>query len=1133
MLLRKRGTEASKRRRIKISLQLVVLAFACSCCGKMENPESGEQTLFTEMDSTGITFRNDVKDTKDDNSFLFRNFYNGGGVALGDINNDGLPDVLLTSNQGDNKLYLNKGSFKFQDISTTSGLRQDSMWSTGATMVDINADGWLDVYVCNSGHIKDGNRRNKLYINNHDLTFTESAASFGLDVSGFCTQASFFDYDLDGDLDCFIINNSPIPFSSLNYGGMRDVDISQWKGDEKLKGGGNHLFQNNSIASSSKGGKGQIHFTEVTKQAGLHSGLISFGLGVTVSDINEDGYPDIYVGNDFIEKDYLYINQKNGTFKDELEDHIQKISMSSMSADVADMNNDGHPDIFTTDMIPDNDYRLKTTGTFDNVDLYLSKQKAGLYHQYVRNCLQLNNGNGTFSEIGNYCGVYGTDWSWGAVFMDADNDGYNDLFVCNGIAKDLGDLDFLDFFSNDVYANMMATGQRMEMDELLKHIPSNPLPNRIFRNRGDLQFEDIGKKWGFAKPTFSNSIAYADLDGDGNLDIVINNENSTATVYRNNGNKAQPANNYMAIQLKAKGANTFAVGSKIKLYLHNEIISREIFPVRGFQSSMDYRQIIGIGKNKTIDSIVVVWPDRSYINIYNPTLNKLLVIEKDTKIKNTYPDAMPAQPMFQQVEVPFDKHKEDDYVDFYNERNLPEMLSREGPHIAKGDVNGDGLEDIYIGGAKDQPGQLYLQDRNGHFTKKEEQVFNIYQSFEDVALLFFDADKDGDLDLFIGGGGNNVRPGEREIQHRLYINDGKGNFSIYIKAFPINDANISVAVADDFDGDGDLDLFVGGRSQPYNYGFIPRSYIYENDGKGNFIDVTESLSNNIAHIGMVTGAVWADMSGDARKELIITGEWMPTRIFSFSNKKMEEVKNTGLEKLFGWWQTIAAADVDGDGKQDLIIGNIGENFYLRPTMQKPVKLWVGDFDHNSSTEQFLTQTVDGKDMPVFLKREETEQFPSLKKQNLRHSQYASKSIENLFDKVTLNAVGQLQFNYCSSIVALSNGKGHFTLKLLPVRTQMSSINAICTTDFNNDGKYDLLLGGNLFTFPPQFGRLDASYGNVLLNTGNDDFKWMGNNVTGINVKGETKDIKEVIVKGKRQYLFTQNDGFPVMYQLGK
>ena len=444
---------ASRKRTVVFLLfQFSILITVCFSCSKKTEP-----TLFSLIKNSGIDFQNTVTETKTDNSFYFRNFYNGGGVALGDINNDGLPDVFLTSNQGENKLYLNKGNFRFEDISGKAGLRQDSMWSTGVVMADVNGDGWLDIYVCNSGHMKSGHRRNQLYINNHNNTFTERAKEYGLDISGYCTQASFFDYDGDGDLDMFLINNSPIPFSSLNYADMRDLEVSKWNVSENLKGGGNHLYRNDNG-----------HFTEVTKEAGLHSGLISFGLGVSVGDINNDGWPDIYVGNDFIERDYLYINQKNGTFKDELENCVQQISMSSMSSDLGDINNDGYPEIFTTDMIPDDDYRLKTTGTFDNIDLYLSKQKAGLYHQYVRNCLQLNNGNGTFSEVGNYSGVWGTDWSWGALFFDADNDGLNDIFVCNGINKDVGDLDFLDFFSNDVYNKMLETGKREEMDEILK-----------------------------------------------------------------------------------------------------------------------------------------------------------------------------------------------------------------------------------------------------------------------------------------------------------------------------------------------------------------------------------------------------------------------------------------------------------------------------------------------------------------------------------------------------------------------------------------------------------------------------------------------------------------------------------------
>ena len=686
--------------------QFSILITVCFSCNKKKEP-----TLFSLIKNSGIDFQNTVTESKTDNGFYFRNFYNGGGVALGDINNDGLPDVFLTSNQGENKLYLNQGNFRFEDISQKAGLRQDSMWSTGVVMADVNGDGWLDIYVCNSGHMKSGHRRNQLYINNHNNTFTERAKDYGLDISGYCTQASFFDYDGDGDLDMFLINNSPIPFSSLNYADMRDLEVSKWNVSENLKGGGNHLYRNDNG-----------HFTEVTKEAGLHSGLISFGLGVSVGDINNDGWPDIYVGNDFIERDYLYINQKNGTFKDELENCVQQISMSSMSSDLGDINNDGYPEIFTTDMIPDDDYRLKTTGTFDNIDLYLSKQKAGLYHQYVRNCLQLNNGNGTFSEIGNYSGVWGTDWSWGALFFDADNDGLNDIFVCNGISKDVGDLDFLDFFSNDVYNKMLETGKREEMDEILKHIPVHPLPNRVFKNGGNFQFTDVGKSWGFDQPSFSNSIAYGDLDGDGDLDVVINNENGPCFVYRNHS-REQNHNSYLGVQLRGKGKNTFAIGSKIRVYKNGEVFSREVVPSRGFQSSVDYRQILGLGSLTAVDSLVVVWPDRTYSKWEHPGLNQVHIISQPTEAplyweRGWDSTAAQASALLQPLASGMDKHQEDDYVDFYYERNLPEMLSREGPHMARGDVNGDGLEDVYICGARDQGGPALPANPRGPVCKK-------------------------------------------------------------------------------------------------------------------------------------------------------------------------------------------------------------------------------------------------------------------------------------------------------------------------------------------------------------------------------------------------------------------------------
>ncbi len=1072
------------------------------------------------MDNTGINFNNKVEDGKLENSFLFRNFYNGGGVAIGDINNDGLSDVFFTSNMGDNKLYLNKGNWQFEDITVTTGMKQDSMWSTGVVMVDINHDGWLDIYVCNSGHMSTGNRRNKLYINNHNQTFTEEAKQYGLDISAYTTQVSFFDYDMDGDLDCFMINNSPIPINQLGYANNRDLPEQEWQVGNFLKGGGDHLFQNNNG-----------HFTEITKQAGIHGSLISFGLGVSVADINNDGFPDVYVSNDSYERDYLYINQKNGTFKDEFEQYIEHTSFSSMGADVADINNDGYPDIFTTDMLPDNDYRVKTTGSFDNYDVYDIKLKQGFYQQYMKNCLQLNNQNGKFCEVGNYSGISASDWSWGALMFDADNDGYSDIYICNGVNRDVTDLDFMDFFANDINQKMVLTGKKESVDNILKEIPRTPLLNKAFKNNGNLRFEDAGEKWGFTQPSWSNGAAYGDLDNDGDLDLVINNENGPAFLYQNNS-REQNQNNYIAILLKEDSLNTFAVGSTIKLYIGKEVITREVIPSRGFQSCMDYKQTIGIGKANTIDSMIIIWPDRTYNKYSHPAINKLYTLSK----KETQPYFFPQNPAsstayFNYVKSDFDKHTEDDYVDFYYERNVPEMLSRKGPKAATGDVNGDKLDDIYIGGANGQGGRLYLQTNDGKFIKKEEPIFKQFTDFEDDAVLLFDADKDGDLDLFVGAGGNNSLPGVRQTQNRLYLNDGKGNFSLASPNMPPNAGNISVAIANDFDGDGDLDLFVGGRNVPQNYGLTPESYIYLNDGAGHFIDIAKANHSDISDIGMVTGAVWADVTGDKRKELVVTGEWMAPRIFSYNGKNFTELK-TNLNGLYGLWQTVAAADINGDGKQDLLLGNIGENFYLHPDSLHPVKLFINDFNQNGNVDKILTYTVEGKDLPVFMKRDLQDQIPVIKKQNLRHDAYAKKTIQELFSQDLIGKSMIKQFNYCSSIIAINKGNGQFEVEKMPATTQLSSVNAIHCMDVNGDGFTDAVLGGNLYEFLPQFERLDASYGDVLLNNGKGKLSLASQKKTGLQVQGEVRDIAELKDKNNSSsLLFLLNNDFPVLYRL--
>ena len=1100
------------------TLLSIILLFLISC----QSPKVPE--LFDLVEGTGIQFNNLVVDGEIENGFYFRNFYNGGGVAIGDIDNDGLADVFFTSNQGENQLYKNEGEFKFRDISKTAGLKQDSMWSTGVVMVDINSDGWLDIYVCNSGHMQSGHRRNKLYINNKNLTFTESATQYGLDISAYTTQVSFFDYDLDGDLDCFMINNSPIPINTLGYSNRRELPDQQWPVANFLKGGGDHLFQNENNT-----------FIEVTKKAGIHGSLISFGLGVSIGDINNDNYPDVYVANDSYERDYLYINQKDGTFSDEFEECMEQNSFSSMGADISDINNDGYPDIFATDMLPDDDFRLKTLGAFDNIDLYNVRIKNGFYKQFMKNCLYVNNREGRFLETANYSGVDATDWSWGALFLDADNDGLNDIYVCNGVNRDVTNLDFMDFFANDIIQNMVISGRKENVDSVLKHIPVNPVANKVFKNEGNLKFSDVGAAWGLDQPGFSNGAAYGDLDNDGDLDLVINNENQPAFVYRNNS-RQQNGNSYIGVMLRGKGGNSYAIGSKIKVYRGGEIYYREVVPSRGFQSSVDYKQIIGLGKAGSVDSVVIIWPDRSYSRYDSPSLNEVHVWEQPSGKSPVaaVEQSVSGHTIFAAVQDNvFEKHIEDEYIDFYYERNLPAMLSREGPGVARGDVNGDGLEDVYIGGSGGQSGQLYVQSAGGGFTRREQAVFRSYADFEDVAALLFDADKDGDLDLYLGAGGNNVRPHGRELQHRLYINDGHGEFSIDTKAFPPNDMNISVAVHYDFDGDGDEDLYVGGRSVPYHYGVTPRSYVYRNDGRGHFTEMVEG-AGDLLQAGMITGAVWADVNADAGRELVITGEWMTTRIFSYNkvHDRFEEQKDTGLEKLWGWWQTVSAADVNADGRVDLLIGNIGENFYLRPTASAPARLWLNDFDGNGSREQFLTRTAGGRDVPVFLKREITEQFPGLKKQNLRHSDYAGKSIQQLFSSEVIGTSETRQFNYCSSVVAINEGNGRFKVEALPQMVQLSSVNAIEVMDINADGKMDIIAGGNKFVFPPQFGRVDASYGHVLINNGDGRYRWISPAQSGISLRGEIKAIISIKDNNNGSYLLVaQNNELPEIYRL--
>lgn len=1101
----------------------IILIF---CVGVLACKKNNVDSLFVLADNAaiGVNFVNKVENSENFNIFNYRNFYNGGGVGIGDINNDGLQDVIFTSNMGENKLYLNKGkseksAFNFEDISSKAGISQKGKWNTGVVMVDINNDGWLDIYICNAGIEKWKNGTgNALFINNKNLTFTEQAAAYGLDDKGYTTHAAFLDYDLDGDLDCYILNNSFIPVNTLNYDNNRTLRAENWPVKDFLKGGGDKFLRNDN-------GK----FVDISEQAGVYGSLIGFGLGVTVGDVNNDNYPDIYISNDFFERDYLYINQKNGTFTEELEKRINHTSLASMGADMGDINNDGHQEIFVTDMLPLSEYRLKTTSSFDNNYIYKLKYDKGFYNQYQQNSLQLNNSDGTFSEIANYSNVAASDWSWGALLFDADNDSRTDIYVCNGIYHDVIDQDFIDFFANDVNQQMVISGQKEKFENILKHMPSNPIPNAFFHNTGQLKFVEEGASFGFSDPSFSNGAAYADLDNDGDLDLVVNNVNQQAFIYENKSEKLK--HNYLKIQLQGDVANINAVGSKIMLYAGSQVLVRQINTSKGFQSSTEYAQLFGLGAIQKIDSVKIYWPNNHF------TLLKQVGINKNLKIKFSESKQIPIEsekgktPNFATlVDMPGLKpHVENDYDDFFAEKNIPMQLSTEGPKVAIGDVNGDKQDDMYVCGASNAPGVLYFQ-KSGTLVPQNQKLFETMAFFEDTAALFFDADADGDLDLYVGSGGNEHEYTEKLTIDRLYLNDGKGTFTFAQGALPANTMNTSCLAAHDYDHDGDIDLFVGNRSVPKVYGKNPQQFLLENDGKGHFVNQTKTRAPELEHLGMIRAAEWVDIDQDSSKELVVVGDWMSPKVFKWQGKILKNLSTT-LDNYSGFWGSMRSLDVDNDGDNDLVLGNIGENFALKASAEAPLKLWVADFDNNNTIDKIITKTLDKKDVPVFLKKEMMEQFPSLKKENLKHVEYAQKSIGDLFEEDHLKASQQSIVNYLQSMVAINDGRGNFKVIPLPMEVQFSCINAIESIDYDNNGTKDLFMAGNFTKLLPQFTRLDACRGVVLQNRGKGQFAFIPAHVSGFQTSGEVKDLKLITLAGKKHLLSAANNAKPQLFKI--
>lgn len=1085
---------------------LMALTLGCSSVSENEQPPLFESLAAS---SSGVDFINELTNEDKFNIYTYRNYYNGGGVGIADIDNDGLSDIYFIGNRVPNRLYKNLGGMKFQDITESAGVAGQKAWSTGVSMADVNGDGFVDIYVCNSGDISGDNKQNELFINNGDGTFTEDAEKYGLADQGFSTHAAFFDYDRDGDLDVYLLNNS--------YKAIGSFNLQRNERPKRDPVGGDKLYRNDN-------GK----FVDVSEEAGIYGSVIGFGLGVTVGDVNDDNWLDIFISNDFFERDYLYINNQDGTFSEVLENSMQSISAASMGADMADINNDSKPDIFVTDMLPEPDKRLKQVTTFESWDRHHYGVQNGYHYQFSRNMLHLNNGDGTYSEVGRLSGVEATDWSWGALLFDMDNDGYKDLFVANGIYQDITDLDYLNFIDNSETKQAIISGDGVDYDALIDPIPVTPIPNYAYKNKGNLNFENVADQWGLGKPVHSNGAAYGDLDNDGDLDLVVNNANVPSNIFENKTNELLPENGYLKFDLVGKEMNPFSVGAKITVSAGQDTYYLEQIPIRGFQSTVDSHPVIGVGKHSQLDLVQVVWPDGSVTRKTDVPANQTL--------KLSWLEAMPAAPktleakvsIFSEVDLSKSidfTHQENQFVDFDRDRLTYHMLSTEGPKLAEGDVNGDGLKDLYIGGAKGFSGSLFLKNADGTYKAKNIADFEKNKLSEDLSASFFDVDNDGDLDLFVASGGNEHGVGSADLADRLYINDGKGNLAKSANTFLSSQRwSTSVAIPYDINGDGFLDLFVGSRVRPFLYGVPAPSFIYLNDKKGGFTNATNEVAPEMEEFGMVTDATWEDIDGDGDKDLIVVGEWMAPTVFRNDNGKLTNITNeAGLAQYAGWYNQLKAADLDGDGDMDFVLGNHGLNSRFRASEEEPIRLYVNDFDKNGSPEQIFTRVVDGQDLPYVLKHELQMQIPIIKKRYLKYEAYNDQTIGDIFTEEQLSQAVKSEVSFLSSAVMMNNGDGTFTVQALPAMAQFAPVYAIEVHDFNKDGNLDVLLGGNLYEAKPQAGKYDANYGVLLLGDGQGGFKSLGKAETGLSIVGQVRDFTITEINGNKVLLVAMND----------
>jgi len=1082
---------------------VAALALAVSGCNpEQKSAVAPAHPLFELLppSSTGVTFANKLPEAPDFNIVNYLYYYDGGGVAVGDVDGDGLPDLYFTSNIGPNKLYRNKGNYQFEDITDRAHVADPDGWKTGVTMADVNGDGKIDIYVSGVDYLT-MHGHNVLYINNGDGTFTDRTKEYGLEHIGYSTQALFFDYDGDGDLDMYLLDHSTHTQRAIE---------SQSQPSAGSPRTGDRLFRND-------GG----HFTDVTNQAGLHDGIDGYGLGIVVSDFNMDGCPDIYVANDFQGDDYLYINNCNGTFTQSIAKATGHTSQFSMGVDAADFNNDGRPDIVTLDMLPEREDILKTSAGAESFNIYNLKLQAGYHPQFARNNLQLNRGMGKFSEIGYLAGVFATDWSWSPLFVDLDNDGWKDLFITNGIYRRPNDMDYIDYVGNEAVQASLARGITEKNLSLLQHMPQIPLPKYAYRNNRDLTFTNMAEAWGLAQPGFSNGAAYADLNNSGSLDLVVNNINAPASIYRNHSREINK-NHYLTLQLRGSAPNTAGIGARIEIHQQGMTQVLEQEPTRGYLSSVDPRPHFGLGASNRIDSLTIIWPNRRFQTMTNLLGDTTITLSQKDATKS-YRYSAPgssqrqragtAQPLFTDVTsktgVSF-KHEEDTFFDYNREPLMPHLLSTEGPALAVGDVNGDGLDDIYVGGAKWQSGKLFVQQPDGTFRSSNQPAFAADSLSEDIDAVFFDANGDGYQDLFVVSGGNEFWGNAEALRPRLYLNDGHGNFRKAKDALPDIFENGSCVVVGDFNGDGSPDLFVGSRVVARSYGVIPKSHLLQNDGHGHFTDVTLEKAPQLSEAGMVSSAAWTDYDHDGKLDLIVAGEWMPVRVFHQENGKfVDRTKEAGLSDTNGWWNSVAAVDLRGNGRQDLVLGNLGLNSYLRASRREPARLYINDFSHSGGLEQILTFYKNGVSYPLAGRDELVRAIPSLKSKYPSYKDFGASRIEDIFPAADLKSATVREAYTFASSVALNDGNGTFTVQQLPTEAQFAPIYASLAQDFDGDGHVDLLVGGNFYGVTPVLGRYDASYGLMLRGRGDGHFEPVDMETSGLVIEGQVRRIKSL------------------------